>query len=117
LKQYVGEYLSEAETAKRKSDGQSMTYLFDLPGNHCIDAIRQGNITRYFNHKFEKEKPNVCARVKIVNGDPRIAFYAKRDIPAGTEMFFNYGRKYKTNFGAPSANIKSAQPVPATVDV
>lgn len=78
--------MSEAEVDKRKEDGQSIAYFFDLPGNHCIDAIRQGNITRYINHKFDKQKPNVRVRIKTVNGDPRIAFYAKRDIPPGTEV-------------------------------
>ena len=48
-----------------------------------MDATHQANKTRYLNHSLS---PNIEARHIFVNGQKRIAFYAKHDIPAQTEV-------------------------------
>jgi len=55
-----------------------------------IDAKYRGNKSRFINHS---NKPNVYSDYKYCNGEIYIAFYALKDIPPGTELFFNYGGK------------------------
>mmetsp|Transcript_10944 Transcript_10944/g.26503 ORF Transcript_10944/g.26503 Transcript_10944/m.26503 type:complete len:217 (-) Transcript_10944:1278-1928(-) len=118
--EYLGEVISEDEIEKRRNAGENLDYLFELGNNHSVDGIRQASITRYMNHKHKK--PNVRAAIMKVDGDPRIAFFAKGKIPAGNELFFDYGRRYKTDFStskeATSESRKlTSKPVPSSVDV
>ena len=71
--------------------GRSEEYYFDHSDDYIIDATHQGNKTRYLNHSLT---PNIEANHRFVNGEKRIAFYAKHDIPAQTELFYSYGKSY-----------------------
>jgi SET domain-containing protein len=72
-------------------DKEGSSYLFDLCEEYSIDATRMGNKTKFINFS---DDPNCVSRVMLVRGDYRIGLYAKRDIQAGDELFFDYGEKY-----------------------
>ena len=77
----------DKEEAERRTDEEEGAYLFELSEKMFVDAIRVGNLTRYMNHDDGK-KMNVRAMIRNVDGDPRISFGARVDIPAGTEVKF-----------------------------
>jgi SET domain-containing protein len=54
-----------------------------------LDARQRGNTLRFANHSAE---PNAEARITMVDGDHRVAIYAKEDIAPGEEIFYNYRR-------------------------
>jgi histone-lysine N-methyltransferase EZH2 len=81
----VGDVIKDEE-AKVKGieyDKVDRNYLFEISSDYCVDGLRKGNKTRFMNHS---PKPNVNAKMTSVNGDPRIAFYTKKEIPAETEV-------------------------------
>jgi histone-lysine N-methyltransferase EZH2 len=91
--EYLGEIITHDEAERRGEiyDKQNQTYLFDLSTDYAVDALRKGNKTRFINHS---QNPNLITRLCIVNGDVRIGFFAKVDIPAQSELFFDYGLNF-----------------------
>jgi len=87
---YVDEYIGEF-VKREYQEGRSDEYYFDHSDDYIMDATHQANKTRYLNHSLS---PNIEARHIFVNGQKRIAFYAKHDIPAQTELFYSYGKGY-----------------------
>merc|ERR1712238_52760 len=85
--QYIDEYIGELV----KEEGPNTAYYFDHSEDYAMDASRQGNKTRYLNHS---KTPNLECRSHFMNGEKRIPFYAKKDIPAQSELFYSYGKKY-----------------------
>jgi uncharacterized protein len=85
--EYTGEKISNAE-ADRRYDDESMqihhTFLFILNSKQCVDAAFGGNEARFINHSCD---PN--AEAFIPRG--RIWIEAIRDIPANTEIAYDYG--------------------------
>ena len=49
-----------------------------------------GNKTRFINHQSEACNTNLNYKALWCNGVVRYAFFAKRDIKLGEELFFNY---------------------------
>ena len=74
---------NEAERRGAVYDERNQTYLFDLSSDYAVDALRKGNKTRFINHS---QTPNISPKLMVVNGDMRLGFFAKRDIPAQTEV-------------------------------
>lgn len=62
-------------------------YMLTIDKDRIIDAGPKGNYSRFMNHSCQ---PN-CETLKwTVNGDTRVGLFAVCDIPAGTELTFNY---------------------------
>ena len=82
--------------------------LFNLSTDTTVDAGNICNEMRYVNYS---DKPNVTTYQVVVNGDIRIGFRALEDIPAQTEMTFDYGYKPPSNDGGRSKrkNIDSLE--------
>ena len=110
---YLGEVITDEETDRRYASNEVSadkdSYLFSLdkfvgdrnPMNndqplqqedcYVVDGQYMGNVTRFMNHSCE---PNVrqCTvsynkhDLKLFN----LAFFALEDIPAGTELVFDY---------------------------
>lgn len=57
----------------------------------AIDACTAGNHTRFVNHAPD---PNLDVLQCVIAGSWRVLFMAKRAIPAGAELFFDYGDGY-----------------------
>lgn len=84
--EYTGEKITNKE-ADRRYDDEKMerhhTFLFTLNDRYIVDAAVGGNESRFINHSCD---PN-CEAV-IERG--RIYVEAKRDIPEGTELAYDY---------------------------
>ncbi|XP_072038995.1 LOW QUALITY PROTEIN: uncharacterized protein [Amphiura filiformis] len=88
--EYVGEVISVNELWKRSMDDyqyQKHHYCLNLDGSTVIDGFRYGNESRFVNHSCN---PNCEMQKWSVNGLYRIGLYAMRDIPAGTEITYDY---------------------------
>ncbi|CAB1330405.1 unnamed protein product [Coregonus sp. 'balchen'] len=62
-------------------------YMLTIDKDRIIDAGPKGNYSRFMNHSCQ---PNCETQKWTVNGDTRVGLFAVCDIPAGTELTFNY---------------------------
>lgn len=89
--EYVGEVIDHGEfltRLKSKQDAKDESYYFlTLDNNRVIDAGPRGNLARFMNHSCQ---PNCETQKWTVLGDTRIGLFAVMDIPANTELTFNY---------------------------
>jgi uncharacterized protein len=92
---YDGEVITKAESERREQQrmareqagGDGCVYIFDLNKRHDIDGSMEWNTARLINHSC---KPN--CRTEIIRG--KIWIIAKREIPAGVELTFDYRYGY-----------------------
>ncbi len=95
LIEYRGERITKAEAARREGQrlarlargGDGCVYIFTLNRRHDLDGRKRGNVARFINHSCD---PN--CRAETIAG--RIWIIARRDIPAGAEITFDYGYSY-----------------------
>jgi len=83
---YLGPLL---DARNKKHDAVNNKYLFELDGRWTIDGSVRKNIARYINHAC---KPNAEPEAK-----PRkrkVYIHAIKNIKAGEEINYNYGREY-----------------------
>ncbi|KAL0994443.1 hypothetical protein UPYG_G00122350 [Umbra pygmaea] len=91
VNEYVGEVIDEEECRSRIRTAQDNDicnfYMLTLDKDRIIDAGPKGNQARFMNHSCQ---PNCETQKWTVNGDTRVGLFALVDIPAGTELTFNY---------------------------
>lgn len=107
--EYCGEVISREEARRRsqayEAAGLKDAFIISLNKSELIDATRKGSIARFINHSCE---PNCETRKWTVLGEGRVGIFAKRDIPCGTELSYDYkfewygGAKVRCLCGAPS---------------
>ena len=73
-------------------------YALNLDSGLVIDGYRMGNLSRFVNHSCE---PNCEMQKWNVNGFYRMALFAITDIPAGTEVTYDY------NFHSYNAQVRA----------
>lgn len=90
--EYIGERISKRESRRREQQrllraaagGDASVYIFHLNRTYDLDGDRPHNLARYINHSCA---PN--CRAENIRG--HIWITARRDIPAGAELSFDYG--------------------------
>ncbi|KAK6306795.1 hypothetical protein J4Q44_G00219430 [Coregonus suidteri] len=91
VNEYIGELIDEEECRTRIKDYQENDithfYMLTIDKDRIIDAGPKGNYSRFMNHSCQ---PNCETQKWTVNGDTRVGLFAVCDIPAGTELTFNY---------------------------
>jgi hypothetical protein len=95
-----GEYIAEYTGEVREIDllhKDLNSYCFHYPTRWwaknytVIDALRQGNETRFINHSSH---PNIEPRWLYDRGLMHLVFFASKFIPKGTQLTFNYGKDF-----------------------
>ena len=91
--EYKGEVISKEESNRRGLvyHHRGLEYLFQLNKGQEIDGSRAGNKMRFLNNSNRPGTINVYAKTMLCNMVQRIGLFAKKDISAGEELFFNYG--------------------------
>ncbi|CAN8068660.1 unnamed protein product [Agarophyton chilense] len=91
--EYIGEIIDRNMLEKRLKDAQRLKsheyYIMDLTNDLFVDAKFKGNLSRFINSSCD---PN-CATQKwtdSVTGQTHVGIFAKQNIPAGTELTYNY---------------------------
>ncbi|CAF4911985.1 unnamed protein product [Pieris macdunnoughi] len=89
--EYVGELIDEAEFQRRMKWMHQVRdenyYFLTLDKERMIDAGPKGNLARFMNHSCD---PNCETQKWTVLGDVRVGLFALYDIPAKSELTFNY---------------------------
>jgi SET domain-containing protein len=80
--EYTGPLVPNAEVEKRRGK-----YFFGVNSKWAIDGSPRANTARYINHSC---RPNAEA---VVSGR-RVWIWSKREIRAGEEITYDYGREY-----------------------
>jgi uncharacterized protein len=92
---YAGEVITKAESERREKKRQEReragrdgcVYIFELNKRYDIDGSMSWNTARLINHSCQ---PN--CRTEIIRG--RVWIVAKREIPPGAELTFDYRYGY-----------------------
>ncbi|XP_062868198.1 histone-lysine N-methyltransferase NSD2 [Trichomycterus rosablanca] len=91
VSEYVGEVIDEEECRSRIKQAQENDignfYMLTLDKDRIIDAGPKGNEARFMNHSCQ---PNCETQKWTVNGDTRVGLFSLVDVPACTELTFNY---------------------------
>ncbi len=90
--EYTGERITKTEAERRerlrlargRRGGDDCVYIFELNARHDLDGRTRKNVARLINHSCA---PN--CRAETIRG--RIWIIARREIPAGEELTFDYG--------------------------
>eukprot|EP01032_Pedospumella_encystans_P008367 gene8367-9942_t len=89
LIEYLGEVITAAEGARRMSEyvlGDDF-YFMGLDNGLMLDAKTMGSAARFANHSCA---PSCLLQKWTVRGECRLVLVARRDLPAGAEITYNY---------------------------
>jgi len=93
----IVEYLGKITTWKEvNSDEGKNKYIFFVKRNHVIDAAQSPKaLARYANdaHGLKRIK-GITNNADYAEDGLRVFIESKIDIPAGSEIFVNYGKEY-----------------------
>ena len=81
--EYTGPLVSDAEVERRPN----AKYFFGVNSKWTIDGTPRSNTARYINHSC---RPNCEA---LISGR-RVWIWSKRNIKAGEELSYDYGKEY-----------------------
>ena len=84
--EYYGD-LMDADDAYKKAG----KYLFEINTKWVVNGAPRYNIARYINHSC---RPNCRTDIR----GKKIFVYAKRNIKAGEELNYDYGKEYFNDF-------------------
>jgi serine/threonine protein kinase len=89
LLEYVGKAIQKLylERLFSRYQNERMLYIMALDSDIFIDARQKGGTARYINHSCD---PNCIVERWKVRGVLRAGIFALRDLPAGTELSFDY---------------------------
>ncbi len=90
--EYTGDRINDEEAERR----WKRQYLFFVHDDLCIDGTGRENTARYINHAC---RPN--AEPEHDEDEHRIYIYAKRNIKAGEEITYHYGKEFFNRFIKP----------------
>ena len=82
--EYLGPLISNEEVERRKTG----KYFFGINTKWSVDGSARSNTARYINHSC---RPNAEA---FVTTGYRIWIWSKRNIKAGEEITYDYGKEY-----------------------
>jgi histone-lysine N-methyltransferase SETD1 len=89
--EYRGEIIENAMTEKREKLYETAKigsdYMFRIDSHYVCDATKVGNVARFINASCD---PNCYTKIITVDGQKRIVVYAKKDIPEGEELCYDY---------------------------
>lgn len=89
--EYVGELIDAIEYQRRikkmHEKKEENYYFLTITNYRMIDAGPKGNVARFMNHSCQ---PNCETQKWTVCGDTRVGLFALHDIPADSEVTFNY---------------------------
>lgn len=89
--EYRGEIIENTMAEKREKLYEAAKigsdYMFRIDANFVCDATKVGNVARFINASCD---PNCYTKIINVDGQKRIVIYAKKDIPAGEELCYDY---------------------------
>ena len=89
--EYIGEILNMEMVRERLKGSEERDvfnfYFLTLDKNLIIDAGTKSNNARFINHSCD---PNCQTQKWKVNGETRIGIFSIKNIPAGTELTFDY---------------------------
>ncbi|GAA5847477.1 hypothetical protein JCM9279_000500 [Rhodotorula babjevae] len=115
--EYRGEIISRDESYRRvltTYKDQASYYFMDYDGFEVIDAGQRGNSARFINHSCGPNLQVVRWRLATVE-EYQMGLFALHDIPAGTELTYDYGWQDFSSLAAPSFAAAAAAPS-ATAD-
>lgn len=87
--EYTGKLLTTAQ-----SNEKGGRYLFTVNSRWTVDGTTRRNIARYMNHSC---RPNCEPEIE----NKHIFMYARKNIKAGEELTYNYGKEYVDEFIKP----------------
>lgn len=98
--EYAGQLLCNAQAERRESAYTSVgcgCYMFYFTWRgalHCVDAtaeLPENGVGRLLAHS--RQNPSLKSHMVLVNGRPRLALTATRDIATGEELSYDYGER------------------------